>query len=86
MGGPVVTGDLIGMSLFDAEAHSPTGVSGHVDSLFVILGLELKIMTAEQEDLYRQAIEYMRDAPDWPAQGSVRKMGDIVVVRLSQSP
>lgn len=86
LAGPAVMGSLSGQSFFGAEAHASVGASGRVGSLFLILGMEVQVMTAEQVDIYQQAIEFMRDAPDWPARGSVRKMGDIIVVRLSESP
>lgn len=79
-------GDLSGLSFFGAEAHGSVGVSGRAGSLLLIHGMEIQIISAEQEDLYQQAVEFMRDAPDWPAPGSIRKMGEAVVVRLSESP
>ena len=84
LAGPAVRGELTGLSFFEAEAGTPVGVTGRVGSLFLTLGLKVQVMTAEQTDLYRQAIEYMKDAPDWPAQGSIRMMGDVAVVRLSE--
>lgn len=84
LAGPVVEGELIGLSFFEAEAHTSVGVTGRVSSLFSILGLKVQVMTAEQTDLYQQAISYMQDAPDWPAEGSIRMMGDAVIVRLSE--
>ena len=85
LAGPAVTGELTGLSFYEAEAHTANGVSGRVGSLFLLLGLKIQVMTAEQTDVYRQAIDFMKDAPDWPANGSVKKMGDVVVVRLSES-
>lgn len=82
--GPVVRGELTGLSFFEAEAAAPMGVTGRVSSIFRTLGLRVKILTADQGELYRQAIEYMEDAPDWPAQDSIRMMGDAVVVKLSE--
>lgn len=84
LAGPTVEGELIGLSFFEAEAHTPVGVTGRVSSLFLILGLKVQVMTSEQIDLYQQAISYMQNAPDWPAEGSIRMMGDTVVVRLSE--
>ena len=84
LAGPAVRGELTGLSLFEAEAAAPMGVTGRVSSVFLTLGLKVKVLTSDQEELYRQAIEYMKDAPDWPAQGSIRMMGDAVVVRLSE--
>ena len=85
LAGPAVTGELTGLSFYEAEAHTANGVSGRVGSLFLLLGLKIQVMTAEQTDVYRQAIDFMKDAPDWPANGSVKKMEDVVVVRLSES-
>lgn len=82
--GPAVYGELVGRSFFDAEAHTPIGVSSRVGCLFSILGMDM-VVKPEWLDQYHQAIELMKDAPDWPAQGSVRRMGDMVVVRLSES-
>lgn len=86
LAGPAVMGSLSGQSFFGAEAHTAVGVSGRVSSMFLILGMDVQVMSSEQVDLYQQAIEFMQNAPDWPARGSVRKMGDIIVVRLSESP
>lgn len=85
LAGPAVTGELTGLSFYEAEAHTPNGVSGRVGSLFLLLGLKIQVMTAEQTDIYQQAIQFMEGAPDWPAKGSVQKMGDAVVVRLSET-
>lgn len=84
LAGPVVRGELSGLSLFEAEAAAPMGVTGRVSSVFLTLGLRVKVLTSDQGELYRQAVEYMKDAPDWPAEGSIRRMGDVVVVRLSE--
>lgn len=81
LAGPVTEGELTGLSFFEAEAHTPKGVSGRVASLFFTLGMDLKLEI--NEDLYQQAVEFMQDAPDWPAQGSIREMDGIIVVRLS---
>lgn len=86
LAGPASMGDLSGTSFFGAEAHGPVGVSGRAGSLLLILGMDIQIISADQEDLYHQAVEFMRDAPDWPAEGSIRNMGEAVVVRLSESP
>ena len=48
--------------------------------------MDIQVLFADQDDLYRQAVDFMRDAPDWPADGSIRMMGEIVVVWLSESP
>lgn len=81
LAGPVTRGELTGLSIFEAEAHTPTGVSGRVVSLFLTLGMDLRIEIGEE--LYQQAVEFMQDAPDWPAQGSIREMDGFIVVRLS---
>ena len=80
--GPALYGELAGKSFFGAEAHVPGGVSSRLGGLFPILGMDLKV-EPENVDAYFQAVEYMKDAPDWPAEGSIRKMGGTVVVRLS---
>ena len=82
--GPAVLGELAGRSFFDAEAHTAGGVSARAGCLFQILGMDLQVQPENLEQ-YHQAIQFMKDAPDWPAQGSIRKMGDVVVVRLSES-
>ena len=82
--GPAVLGELAGRSFFVAVAHTAGGVSARAGGLFQILGMDLQVQPENLEQ-YHQAIQFMKDAPDWPAQGSIRKMGDVVVVRLSES-
>ncbi|MDO4267332.1 MAG: glucosyltransferase domain-containing protein [Eubacteriales bacterium] len=83
--GPAVRGELAGLSLFEAEAHTAVGVTGRVGTLFRILGMEMQVLQGDQKELYWQADAFMADSPGWPAKGSIRKMGDIVVVKLSES-
>ena len=78
-------GELAGRSMFEAEAHTPVGVSARVGRLFSILGMDMQVVSGDPE-LYLRAVEYMESAPSWPAQGSIRKMDDVVVVKLSDSP
>lgn len=82
--GPALYGELAGKSMFEAEAHTEVGVSGRVGCLFSILGMDIQVLP-DDHVLYRQAIEYMKDAPDWPENGSIRLMDDVIVVRLSES-
>ena len=82
--GPAVLGELAGRSMFEAEAHTPVGVSARVGRLFTILGMDMQVVSGDPQ-LYLRATEYMESAPSWPAQGSIRKMDDIVVVKLSDS-
>ena len=47
--------------------------------------MDMRVMGAEEGDRYLEAIAYMEGAPDWPAEGSVRKMGDdVIVVKMSE--
>ena len=46
--------------------------------------MDMQVVSGDPQ-LYLQATEYMESAPSWPAQGSIRKMDDIVVVKLSDS-
>lgn len=82
--GPALYGELAGLSMFGAEAHTAGGVSARTGCLFSILGMDMQVLPDDLE-LYHRAIAYMESAPDWPAEGSIRKMDDVVVVRLSES-
>lgn len=82
--GPALYGELAGRSMFEAEAHTEVGVSARAGCLFTILGMDMQV-TPDNHELYQRAIEFMKDAPDWPESGSIRKMEDVVVVRLSES-
>ena len=89
LSGPAVRGELLGLSLFEAEAYTAAGVTGRVSMMMQILGMtvmgqDLTVMT----DMYPAAVEFMRDAPSWPAQGSIRWFEDrgVYVIKLSDSP
>ena len=67
------------------EAHTELGGSGRIGSWLLTLGMDMRVMGAEEGDRYLEAIAYMEGAPDWPAEGSVRKMGDdVIVVKMSE--
>lgn len=88
LSGPVVRGELIGMSMFEAEAHTAAGVTGRVGKLFQILGMEVHISDWDtMAEIYPAAVEYMADAPAWPASGSIRLYDDknVYVIKLSDS-
>lgn len=82
--GPALYGELAGKSMFEAEAHTAVGVSARAGCLFSILGMDMQV-TPDNIELYHQAIEFMKEAPDWPEEGSIRRMDDVIVVRLSES-
>lgn len=77
--------ELSGLSFFEAEADTSLGVSGRVGSLFLILGMDMKVMGTEDGMIYQQAITFMEDAPNWPSLGSVKKMEEnVIVVKMSE--
>lgn len=86
LSGNAALGELVGASLFSVEAHTPLGISDRIATFFQILGMELKgpAPVPEQLAFYEKAVAYMEDAPDWPAEGSIRQLEDAVVVRLSE--
>ena len=67
----------------DAEAASVGAVSSREGSFFQALGLPIRVMAAEETELYREAAAFMREAPAWPQEGSVQRMGEAIVVKLS---
>lgn len=87
LAGQAAVEELSGRSFFEAEAHTELGGSGRIGNWLLTLGMDMRVMGAEEGDRYLQAIAYMEDAPDWPAEGSVRKMGDdVIVVKMSAVP
>ncbi len=79
--GPATFGELSGLSFYEVEAWAPMGSTGRILGMFSLLGMDvLELYPA----LYDEAVYFMKDAPDWPAQGSIREMGDYIVVRLSE--
>jgi len=86
LAGPAARGELVGLSFFDAEAHTALGVTGRVTSLFMILGLPIGGSDEMFSQYYEKAVSYMEDAPDWPQEGSIRILEEkVVVVRLGNS-
>ncbi len=85
LAGQAAAEELSGRSFFEVEAHTELGGSGRIGSWLLTLGMDMRVMGAEEGDRYLEAIAYMEGAPDWPAEGSVRKMGDdVIVVKMSE--
>lgn len=74
-------GDVIGHSVFQWDAGSETGVSVRVCEYFETLGLPMGQPSAAD---YEKAVEAGKNRPAWPKEGSVFKLDDMVVVKLSR--
>ena len=81
LAGSPVYGDVIGHSVFQWDAASEIGVSARVCEYFQTLGLPMGRPSASD---YERAVKAGRNRPSWPETGSVFRLGDLVVVKLSQ--
>ncbi len=74
-------GDVIGHSVFQWDATSEVGVSARVCEYFQTLGIPIGRVSASD---YEKAMEAGKNKPIWPKSGSVFKLDDLIVVKLSQ--
>lgn len=81
LAGNPTCGDVIGHSVFQWDAASDIGVSARAGEYFQTLGLPMGRPAASD---YEKAVEACKDKPSWPKTGSVFKLDDMVVVKLSQ--
>ena len=81
LAGNPTCGDVIGHSVFQWDAASDIGVSARAGEYFQTLGLPMGRPAASD---YGKAVEACKDKPSWPKTGSVFKLDDMVVVKLSQ--
>lgn len=84
LAGPMMRGELLGLSLYEAEAHTAVGVTGRVISLFQILGLETGGIESGFDEYYARAKEAVAAAPVWPETGSIVIVDDVAAVKLSE--
>lgn len=80
LAGEPTYGDVIGHSVFSWDADSEIGVSARVNEYFQTIGLPMGRPSASD---YEKAVEAGRNKPSWPKAGSVFKLDDLVVVKLS---
>lgn len=73
--------ETVGYSFFEWDAASDVGVSKRGTGFLTALGFPLNPATPEE---YQQALVYSAGMPVWPAEGSVAKMGDVIVVKFSE--
>jgi hypothetical protein len=78
-------GELIGLSFFEAEAHTPGGISGRVGHWFNTMGLKITTLNQGDQELYRELASSVTGDPDWPREGSITVKGDIIIVKLSDA-
>lgn len=77
-----IKGDVIGYSFFEWDADTePFGVQGtrRILCFMQSLGMNYGQATAEQT---KKALEASRDMPVWPAQKSVQKINDVIIIKL----
>lgn len=78
-------GDVPGHSIFEwGVKKSPLDATSAV-SFINCLGFHFRAVSGNDKDLIQKARNEASSMPDFPAENSVRNLGDVVVIRLSES-
>lgn len=81
-----LTGEVPGFSIFEwFNSESPLDATACV-SFINCLGFKFHAVSTNDKELIQKARNEASTMPDFPVEGSVRNLGDVVVVRLSESP
>lgn len=81
LNGLIKTGDVIGYSFFEWDAEGPVGVSARAAGMMGAYGMESGAVTQQQ---YEEGKKMAEDMTVWPAEGSMKKEGNLIVVKLSE--
>lgn len=83
--GKSLVGEVVGHSVFEwNNKASPFDTTSHV-AFINCLGFSFRGVSGNEAELMQKARKEALSMPDFPAEGSVKNVGDVVVVKLSET-
>lgn len=73
--------EVVGYSFFEWDYNSPLGVTKRGAGLLTALGFPSRPVTREEYAIIR---DYSAGMPIWPAEGSVIRLDDIIIIKFSE--